>query len=64
MNWGQYHQIEDNSSLTRLGLRYSLGDNSELRGLVSRQQTDQTDNWEWRERLSAVVSAMLHALRS
>lgn len=47
LNWGEYDQIEDNSSVTRLGLRHSLTDNSELRGLVSRQQTDQTTNWEW-----------------
>ena len=44
---GAYHQIEDNSSVTRLGVRYSLGDNSELRGLISRQQTSQIDNWEY-----------------
>ena len=47
MNWGEYNQITDNSGVTRLGLRYSLTDNSELRGLISRQQTSQTDNWEW-----------------
>ena len=41
------HQLEDNSDITRLGLRYSLNDSSELRGLASRQQTKQTDNWEW-----------------
>lgn len=47
INWGQYNQIEDHSSVTRLGVRYSLSDNSELRGLVSRQQTGQIVNWEW-----------------
>jgi tetratricopeptide (TPR) repeat protein len=47
LNLGEYHQIEDSSGITRLGLRYSLGDSSELRGLISRQQTSQTDNWEW-----------------
>jgi Flp pilus assembly protein TadD len=45
--WGEYHQIEDNSGVTRLGLRQSLGDNSELRGLISRQQTSQTDDFEF-----------------
>jgi outer membrane receptor protein involved in Fe transport len=45
--WGEYDQIEDDSSVTRLGFRHSLSDDSELRGLVSRQQTDQTTNWEW-----------------
>lgn len=44
---GVNHQIEDNSSATRLGLRHSLDDFSELRALVSRQQTRQTDNWTW-----------------
>jgi len=47
LNWGEYDQFEDDSSVTRLGLRYSLSDNSELRGLISRQQTSQTVNWEW-----------------
>ncbi len=47
LNLGEFHQIEDNSGITRLGLRHSLGDNSELRGLISRQQTSQTDSWEW-----------------
>lgn len=41
------HQFEDSSDITRLGLRHSLSDDSELRGLISRQQTNQTDNWEW-----------------
>lgn len=40
---GEYHQIDDNSGVTRLGFRHDLGGNSELRGLASRQQTDQTD---------------------
>lgn len=44
---GEYHQIEDNSDVTRFGLRYSLDDNSELRGLISHQQTSQTDNFEF-----------------
>lgn len=47
LNCGVYHQLEDNSGVTRLGLRYSLGDHSELRGLISRQQTNQTDHWQW-----------------
>ncbi|MBI3526204.1 MAG: hypothetical protein HY066_17065 [Betaproteobacteria bacterium] len=47
LNCGVYHQFEDNSGVTRLGLRYNLGDRSELRGLISRQQTSQTDNWQW-----------------
>jgi tetratricopeptide (TPR) repeat protein len=47
LNMGVDDQIEDNSGITRLGLRYSLGDNSELRGLISRQQTSQIVNWEW-----------------
>ncbi|MDD5058105.1 MAG: hypothetical protein PHQ60_09545 [Sideroxydans sp.] len=46
-NWGEYNQIEDNSSISRLGLRYSIDDSNELRGLISRQQTDQTKNWEY-----------------
>lgn len=33
--------LKDNSRITRLGLRHSLTDSSELRGLWSRQQTDQ-----------------------
>ncbi len=47
INLGTYHLIEDSSSITRLGLRKSLGNNSELRGLLSRQQTSQTDNNEY-----------------
>ena len=38
--------IEDNSRVTRLGLRHTLADDSELRGLWSRQQTDQALNYE------------------
>lgn len=41
------HQYEDISGITRLGLRHTLDDNSELRALLSRQQTSQTDNREW-----------------
>jgi len=44
---GVYHQYADDSSITRLGLRHSLDENSELRGLLSRQLTRQTDNWQW-----------------
>ncbi|MDO8810642.1 MAG: TonB-dependent receptor [Gallionella sp.] len=33
--------LKDNSRITRLGLRHSLTDSSELRGLLSSQQTDQ-----------------------
>lgn len=47
INMGIYHLINDNSSIVRLGLRQSLSDHSELRGLVSRQQTDLTDNNEY-----------------
>ena len=47
LNWGEYDQIQDNSSVSRLGLRYSLSDNSELRALISHQQTDQTTNLNW-----------------
>jgi len=47
INWGTYHLIEDSSSILRLGLRQSLSDHSELRGLFSRQQTGQTDNNEY-----------------
>jgi len=47
VNCGVAHQYLDNSSISRVGLRQSLDDNSELRALVSRQQTSQTDNWEW-----------------
>lgn len=46
-NYGEYAQIEDSSNVTRLGLRHSLTDHSEVRGLLSHQQTDQTNNWEW-----------------
>jgi Tfp pilus assembly protein PilF len=45
--WGEYDQIDDDSSVTRLGLRRSLSDNSEFRGLFSHQQTRQTVDWEW-----------------
>lgn len=45
--WGTYHLVEDNSSVLRLGLRQALSDNSEVRGLISRQQTDLTDNAGW-----------------
>jgi outer membrane receptor protein involved in Fe transport len=38
---GNNSTIEDNSYVTRLGLRHSLTENSELRGLWSVQQTDQ-----------------------
>jgi Flp pilus assembly protein TadD len=41
------HQYTDSSSVTRLGLRQSLDGNSELRGLISHQQTGQTDNYQW-----------------
>ncbi len=44
---GALHQIQDNSSVARLGLRYSPDDSSELRALISRQQTDQIDNFQF-----------------
>jgi predicted Zn-dependent protease len=47
INLGTYHQIEDNSSIARLGMRLSLSDHSEVRGLLSQQKTDQTDNNEY-----------------
>jgi len=43
--WGTYDAILDNSYVTRLGLRHSLTDNSELRALWSLQQTDQANNY-------------------
>ena len=43
--WFGYNTaVEDNSYVTRLGLRHSLTENSELRGLWSTQQTDQARN--------------------
>lgn len=39
--------IEDESTVTRLGLRQSLTDNSELRALWSRQQTDQPLDYQY-----------------
>ena len=40
--FGNNAAIKDDSRVTRLGLRHSLTDGSELRVLLSRQQTDQT----------------------
>jgi len=42
---GNYVAIVDDSRVTRLGLRHSLTDDSELRGLLSRQQTAQLTNY-------------------
>lgn len=39
--------IEDDSRVTRLGLRHNLTDDSELRALWSRQHTDQVGNYEF-----------------
>ena len=47
MMMGIYAMIQDNSRVTRLGLRHNLTDNSELRGLWSQQQTDQTVDQEF-----------------
>ena len=47
LGFGSYNMIEDKSKVTRLGLRHSLSDSSELRGLWSYQQTDQTINSEF-----------------
>jgi len=44
---GEYAMIQNNSRVTRLGLRHSLTDNSELRGLWSFQQTDQVVDGAW-----------------
>jgi tetratricopeptide (TPR) repeat protein len=41
------NMITDNSQVTRLGLRHTLTDDSELRGLWSLQQTDQAINGEF-----------------
>ena len=47
--FGTYAQIMDDSRVTRLGLRHTLAadSSSELRGLWSRQQTDQAINSEY-----------------
>ncbi|MDD5181438.1 MAG: tetratricopeptide repeat protein, partial [Gallionellaceae bacterium] len=45
--FGSFNMIEDDSRVTRLGLRHSLTGNSELRALWSQQQTTQTVNSEW-----------------
>lgn len=42
--WGWNTAVEDNSYITRLGIRHSLTDNSELRALWSGQNTDQVRN--------------------
>ncbi len=41
------HRYEDTSSVTRVGLHQNFDDGSEVRALLSRQQTMQIDNWEW-----------------
>ena len=43
--WGGFDAIKDNSYVTRLGLRHSLTDDSELRALWSIQQTDQANDY-------------------
>jgi Tetratricopeptide repeat len=40
--FGSQANVQDNSQVTRLGLRQTLADNKELRGLLSFQRTDQT----------------------
>jgi len=47
MGNGIYNQYEDISGVMHLGLRHSLDDNSELRGLFSHQQTGQIDNQQY-----------------
>ena len=44
VSFGYHAAVEDNSYVTRLGLRHSLTEQSELRALWSQQQTDQTRN--------------------
>ena len=44
ISFGYHAAVEDDSYVTRLGLRHSLSDNSELRGLWSIQHTDQARN--------------------
>jgi tetratricopeptide (TPR) repeat protein len=44
VDWASNDSIEDRSWVTRLGLRHSLAENSELRALWSRQQTDQVQD--------------------
>jgi hypothetical protein len=46
--FGNNTAVEDNSDIARLGLRHNLSDNSELRGLWSAQQNNQTrDNQDF-----------------
>ncbi|MBU0621386.1 MAG: TonB-dependent receptor [Gammaproteobacteria bacterium] len=46
--YGYHSAIEDVSTITRLGLRHNLSDDDELRGLWSRQQTEQVrDNLDF-----------------
>lgn len=45
MPWGNNMAIQDDSRVTRLGLRHSLTDNSEIRTLLSSQQTLQKSNF-------------------
>jgi tetratricopeptide (TPR) repeat protein len=47
LNSGTYAMIHDNSQVTRIGVRHTLADDSELRGLWSRQRTEQTNESEY-----------------
>jgi len=47
INNGVHNQVNDISRIMRLGLRYSLGKHSELRGLISHQKTNQEINYQW-----------------
>jgi tetratricopeptide (TPR) repeat protein len=47
INNGVYNQLQDTSGIVRVGLRQTLDDSSELRGIYSHQQTGQTENKEW-----------------
>ena len=44
VSFGYFAAVEDDSRVTRLGLRHSLTEDSELRALWSTQQTDQARN--------------------
>ena len=47
VNNGLYHQYQESSGIVRVGLRQTLDNKSELRGIYSHQQTGQIDNVEW-----------------
>ncbi len=45
--YGVYYQYQDTSGITRVGLRQTLDDGSELRAIFSHQQSSQIENREW-----------------